>query len=176
LSASTFCYWRSNVADRRRGLPRRSVPIIAVLPILTLLFGRNLTGTIVIVAIVVFAPSLVLVLDGLRAAPDDLLALTIAYNASPSMLLRKVRVPTALPSMFAALRIACPLAFIGALLAEWLATGKGLGYLMLTATTESKYADLWAAAILTTSVAVAAYALTDALERAVISHIQPVSR
>ncbi len=46
--------------------------------------------------------------------------------------LRKVQFPSALPALFASARIAAPLALVGALLAEWLATGQGLGYLMLT--------------------------------------------
>ena len=47
------------------------------------------------------------------------------------MALRKVQFPASLPALFASARIAAPLALVGALLAEWLATGKGLGYLML---------------------------------------------
>ena len=150
----------------------RSVPIVAILPVLTLLFGRNLFGTTIIVSVIVFVPSVVLVLYGLRSVPADIVALTTAYAGSPLFVLRKVRLPLALPSIFAALRIGCPLAFIGALLAEWLATGKGLGYLMLSATTQSKYAELWAATVIMTIVAVLAYALTDSLERSAIARFQ----
>ena len=67
----------------------------------------------------------------LRAVPRESLDLMRAYGASRRTTLRKVQFPSALPALFASLRIAAPLALIGALLAEWLATGKGLGYLML---------------------------------------------
>jgi sulfonate transport system permease protein len=154
----------------------RSVPILAVLPLLTLLFGRDLLGTVVIVSIIVFFPTLILVLDGLRSVPPDLLAISHAYDATPGDLLRKVRVPSALPAVFASLRIACPGAILGALLAEWLATGKGIGYLLLSATTRSAYDQLWAGTVLMTAIAVVAYTLTDAFERAVISRFAPPTR
>ncbi len=149
-------------------LALRSVPILAVLPALTLTFGRGLTGTVVIVMIIVFFPTLVIVLQALRSVPPDLVAVARAYNSSALTLLRKVRLPLALPAVFASLRIACPGALLGALLAEWLATGKGMGYLMLSATTLSEYTTLWAASVVLTSIAVIAYTVTDALERFVI--------
>jgi ABC-type nitrate/sulfonate/bicarbonate transport system permease component len=151
----------------------RSVPILAILPLLTLVFGRDLLGTVVIVSIIVFFPTLVLVLQALRGVPDDLAAISHAYNAGPFTLLRKVRFPMALPATFASLRIACPAAVLGALLSEWLATGKGVGYLMLSATTQSDYSKLWAASVVMTAVAVLAYTITDALERAVIGRFAP---
>ena len=54
----------------------------------------------------------------LRDIPEDLLLITLAYNDSAVVLLRKVRLPTALPSICAALRVSAPLALIGALLAD----------------------------------------------------------
>ena len=88
----------------------RSVPILAVLPLLTLVFGRDLLATVVIVLIIVFFPTLVLVLQALRSVPADLVAVAHAYNASSTTLLRKVRLPLSLPSIFASLRIAAPAA------------------------------------------------------------------
>jgi sulfonate transport system permease protein len=154
----------------------RSVPILAVLPLLTLIFGRDLLGTIVIVLIIVFFPTLVLVLQALRSVPADLVAVSHAYNASSATLLRKVRMPLALPSMFASLRIACPSAVLGALLAEWLATGKGMGYLLLRSTTQSDYQKLWTGTVVMTTVAVLAYTVVDALERLVIGRFADPAR
>ena len=57
-------------------------------------------------------------------------------------------------------------AILGALLAEWLATGQGLGSIMLTAATRSKYDQLWAAVAITTILAVVAYITSDMIERA----------
>ena len=109
----------------------RSVPLVAMTPVITLVFGRGLLGTTVVSGIVVFFPSLVIMVFGLRSAPRQAADLCRAYGGSPFMTLRKVAVPSALPSIFASARIAVPGALIGALLAEWLATGKGLGAQML---------------------------------------------
>lgn len=157
-------------------LALRAVPIIAILPMLTLVFGRGLLGTVIIVALIVFFPTLILVLGAMRAVPADLIAITRAYDASAATTLVKVRIPIALPAIFASLRIACPGAILGALLAEWLATGQGLGYLMLSATTRSLYAQLWAATVVVTVLAIVAYALTDAVERWAIARFSDVAR
>jgi ABC-type nitrate/sulfonate/bicarbonate transport system permease component len=154
-------------------LALRTVPIIAVLPLLTLVFGRQLVGTIVIVSIIVFFPTLVLVVGGLRNVPSDLTAVSFAYDASPWKFLTKVRLPMAVPALFASLRIGCPGAVLGALLAEWLASGKGLGYLMLSSTTQSAYDQLWAATAVVTVAAVLAYAVTDTAERLALRRFGP---
>lgn len=154
-------------------LALRTVPIIAVLPLLTLVFGRQLVGTVVIVSIIVFFPTLVLVLGGLRSVPSDLTAVSFAYDASPWKFLTKVRLPMAVPALFASLRIGCPGAVLGALLAEWLASGRGLGYLMLSSTTQSAYDQLWAATAVVTVAAVLAYTVTDTAERFALRRFGP---
>ena len=70
------------------------------------------------------------------------------YGASRITTLRKVQFPGALPALFASARIAAPLALIGALLAEWLATGQGVGYLMLTSSNQGDYDMMWASVVL----------------------------
>jgi len=65
------------------------------------------------------------------------------FGASEWMTLRKVRIPHALPAVFASLRIAAPLSITGALLAEWLATGNGLGYSIMTDVATSDYDGVW---------------------------------
>ena len=113
----------------------RSVPLVAMTPLIVLVFGRGLMAVTVIAGIVTFFPTLVNVTLALRATPQESIDLCRAYGASPRHTLRKVQVPSALPALFASLRIAAPLALVGALLAEWLATGQGLGYLIQTSMT-----------------------------------------
>ncbi|UZF56997.1 ABC transporter permease subunit [Gordonia polyisoprenivorans] len=154
-------------------LALRSVPIVAILPLLTLLFGRGLLGTAAVIGIVVFFPSLVLMTQGLRSVSADLLAVSHVYNARSAQLLVKVRFPAALPAATASLRIAAPASLLGALLAEWMATGKGLGYLLLSDSTASNYTSLWSGAVLMTILAILVYSLTDALERGTIARFTP---
>ena len=105
----------------------RSVPLVAMTPLITLVFGRGLVCVTVIAGIVTFFPTLVNVTLALRATPQASIDLFRAYGAGPFKTMRKAQFPNALPAVFASLRIAAPLALVGALLAEWLATGKGLG-------------------------------------------------
>jgi ABC-type nitrate/sulfonate/bicarbonate transport system permease component len=101
----------------------------------------------------------------LRSAPKAAIDLCHAYGADARTTLRKVQIPTALPALFASLRIAAPLALVGALLAEWLSTGQGLGYLMLQAGSLSNYNLLWSATALVTIYSVVAYSLIAAIEK-----------
>lgn len=116
---------------------------------------------------VVFFPSLVNTVFGLRSAPPHAVDLCRAYGASTWTTLRTVSLPSALPAVFASARIAVPSAVIGALLAEWLATGRGLGYQMLQDTSAFGYDDLWASAVVLCLASVALYALVGVVEAAV---------
>ncbi len=145
-------------------LSLRSVPLVAMTPLLVLLFGRGLLGVSVIVAIVVFFPTLVNMTQGMRATSAESVLVTRAFGASPWRTLRLVRLPAAFPALFASARIAGPAALLGATLAEWLASGKGLGYLMLNAVTSSDFDLLWSGVVAVTLISLAVYALAGFLD------------
>jgi ABC-type nitrate/sulfonate/bicarbonate transport system permease component len=147
----------------------RSVPLVAMTPLITLVFGRGLMGVTVIAGIVTFFPTLVNVTLALRSTPQASIDLFRAYGAGPVKTMRKVQLPNALPAIFASLRIAAPLALIGALLAEWLATGHGLGYLMLQSSSLSNYNMLWSTAALVTAYSMFLYASISGIEKRVLA-------
>jgi ABC-type nitrate/sulfonate/bicarbonate transport system permease component len=154
----------------------RSVPLVAMTPLIALVFGRGLVSVTVIAGIVTFFPTLVNVVVGLRAAPSLSVDVVLAYGGGPGAVLRKVALPAALPSLFASARIAAPAALLGAVLAEWLATGKGLGALMLNSTTTSRYDTLWAAVAVFTIVSIAVYAVISIIETTVLARFgQPTT-
>lgn len=153
----------------------RSVPIVAMVPVLALVFGRGLTGTIITVSIVVFFPTLVLVAFGLRSVRQEALELMSVYDAGSITTLRKVQLPTALPSVFAAATIAAPGAVLGALLSEWLITGRGLGNLMSVSVTSSKYAQLWSAAMIVMILSIVLYSVISAIEDVVNARFGAIS-
>jgi len=151
----------------------RSVPLVAMTPIITLVFGRHLAGVTVIAGIVVFFPSLVNIVFGLRSTPKAAADLVTAYGGSSFTVLRKVAMPSALPSLFASARIAVPGAIIGALLAEWLATGKALGYYMEHAQQVFDYGGVWASVVVITAVSVAIYGVVGIIETVVLARYGP---
>ncbi|RMI30816.1 ABC transporter permease [Nocardia stercoris] len=147
----------------------RSVPLVALAPIIVLVFGRGVTGVVVMAAIVVFFPALVMISTGLRGAPAQSMELVAAYGGSRWTRLRLVAVPAALPSVFAAARISVPGALIGALLGEWLGSGTGLGAALIRAIPQFEYEQLWASIVVVTVVSVALYAVVGVIENLVLA-------
>jgi len=86
----------------------RSVPLVALCPIVVLIFGRGAAGVTVLTAIVVFFPALVMIMTGLSEAPRQAMELVTAYGGTRWTRLRMVAVPAALPSVFAAARVSVP--------------------------------------------------------------------
>lgn len=151
----------------------QSVPLVALTPVIALMLGRGLATTTVLAGIVTFFPALVNVNLALRSSPAASTDLMRAYGASKWVTLQKVQLPNALPALFASLRIASPLAIIGALLAEWLATAQGLGYLMLQSMVNFSLDTLWAAGALVTIFSVILYNVVSSVEGVVLAKYAP---
>ncbi|MGV9679597.1 ABC transporter permease [Nocardia sp. NPDC003482] len=151
----------------------RSVPLVALTPIIVLVFGRGLVGVTVLAAIVVFFPALVMISTGLRSASAQAMELVAAYGGSRWTRLRLVAVPAALPSVFAAARISVPGALIGALLGEWLGSGAGLGASLIRAIPTFQYNKLWASIAVVTVVSVLLYAIVGVVENVVLARFGP---
>ncbi|MFC5747722.1 ABC transporter permease [Actinomadura rugatobispora] len=147
----------------------RAVPMVTVAPTLALVFGRGAAGTAVIGIAIVFVPALLTMLRGIRSAPRADLEVCRAFGGSRWTAFVKVALPHAVPTWFTAARITVTTSIVGALLAEWLASGAGLGGQMMRDANEFEFARLWASVVVLTTVCVAVYqflALLEALVRA----------
>ena len=151
----------------------RSVPLIVITPIIGLVFGYNFNSVRVVTAIVTFFPSLVNITLGLESAPKQSADLIAAYGGSPRTTLLKVRLPYAVPALFAAMRIAVPGAMIGALLGEWLLTTKGIGHYLVERPAKFDYTGVWAAVAVVTTVTLVLYAVVGILETPVLARFDP---
>lgn len=107
----------------------------------------------------------------LARTPRQSLDLAQVYGGSRLATLVKIQLPMTLPSLFASLKIAAPLSMSGAMLAEWLATGQGLGYTILQATAVSDCDGLWARVALVTAFSLVLYRFTGAVEQLVLSRL-----
>jgi sulfonate transport system permease protein len=150
----------------------RSIPLVALTPLIALLFGRGFWGVTVVVGLVTFFPTLVNVGVGLRSAPALACDVVRAAGGESLMAIRKVRIPYAIPALFASARIAAPAAIGGATLAEWLATGKGLGSLLVISYSASDFNTLWSGAVLIVAVSVGLYSLVGMVEGLVIARMR----
>jgi len=110
--------------------------------------------------------------EGLRGQAGGLaFDIVHVYGGGRWAALRRVAVPSAVPSIFAALRISVPGAITGALLAEALATGTGLGYDVTQDAAQGQYDAVWAIVAVTTVVSLALYLLAQLLERLVMAEM-----
>ncbi|TPE51022.1 ABC transporter permease [Amaricoccus solimangrovi] len=141
----------------------QAVPVFALAPLLTLWLGYGLTAKVVMAVLIIFFPVTSAFLDGLMATPAGYLDLARCMGATPAGIMRRVRIPAALPSLASGLRLAAVYAPIGAVIGEWVGSSRGLGYLMLLANGRAK-TDLMFAALLV--LAVFTVALHAAVDRA----------
>jgi ABC-type nitrate/sulfonate/bicarbonate transport system permease component len=164
-------------AIRRAFLPfallLRSVPLIVLTPMIGLVFGYSFTSVRLITAIVTFFPSLVNITLGLESAPKQAADLIAAYGGSERTMLFKVRLPYAVPALFAAMRIAVPGAMVGALLGEWLLTTEGIGHYLVERPSKFDYTGVWAAVAVIAVVTLVLYAIVGILETPVLARFDP---
>jgi ABC-type nitrate/sulfonate/bicarbonate transport system permease component len=145
------------------------LPLVAIGPILVIVSGRESPSgaSVVLAGLSVFFTTVVGALLGLRAAPRTSLDLIAAYGGTKFTQLRKVQLISALPNLFASLKIAAPAAFLGAVLAEYLGSGgdQSLGRALIAAQTNSDAPELWYLALVSGGVAGLAYALIGLVAR-----------
>lgn len=121
-------------AFRRGVLPlivaAQTIPVIAIAPILVIWFGYNYIPRIIITALVAFFPLTIAIVTGLRALDREFVNFFRSLNANEFQTFLKLRLPAALPNIFAGLKVATTLAVVGATISEWVGASAGLGYLM----------------------------------------------
>lgn len=118
-----------------------------------------------------FFPSLVTTVLGLRSASRGALDLVTAYGGGRSARLRRVMLPSGVPALFASARLAVPGAMIGALMAEWLATGRGSGATMIKAVGGFRYIEMWASVVVVTGASLVLYAVVGIVESLVVARM-----
>jgi len=149
----------------------RSVPLVAMAPVIIMIFGREVATVAVIGGIVVLFPALVNISFGLKSAAPQMNDLVDVYGGGAWTKLRKVAMPSSLPAFFAAVRISVPGAITGALLAEWLAVGGGIGGSIAGYIPQAKFSALWTAVILVTVVSLVLYNVIQIVEDVVLARM-----
>ena len=143
-----------------------SVPIVALAPVVVRAFGLEWPSKAIIVGITVFFPIVVNVVRGLQSASPLHLDLMRTYAASPAQAFTLVRIPTALPFLFNALKVASTLALIGAIVGEFFgSTGQGLGFRIQIEAGRFNLSVVWAAIVVASAIGILFYAFIQALER-----------
>lgn len=142
----------------------QTTPLVALTPIVLLLFGRDTLASVVLAVLVVFLPAYVLLAQGFALTPRAARELVQAYGGGKTKELVMVSLPYAAPYLFAAAKLVAPRALLGVMVAEWLLSGVGLGNLLNASRGMLDYDMVWAGALVSILISIAAYQGVSALE------------
>jgi NitT/TauT family transport system permease protein len=147
-----------------------AVPIIALAPIMSNWFGiTNPMAKMAVVILLVFFPIMINVVRGLTEVSPTAIELMRANASSEGEILRKLRMPNALPFFFTGLKVATTLCLIGAVVAEYFGgSSEVLGRVILHNSSRLRFDITWAAILITAAVGIGFYLLVLAIERLVI--------
>jgi NitT/TauT family transport system permease protein len=143
----------------------RSIPFVALAPILVIWLGNGLAPKVVIAALVSFFPTLVNTVCGLRAVDREAFELMHTLSATWWQVLWRLRWPSATPFLFSALKISAAGTVLGAVVAEWIGSDKGLGYMVVMSTYEFRIPLLWATIAVTSVMALSIFGAVILAER-----------
>jgi len=155
-----------------------AIPIIAFAPITNAWFGiLSPWSKITIAAVLCFFPVLVNTLRGLTSVDPESIELMRSYAARESAIFRRVRIPSSLPFVFSALKVASVLAMIGAVVGDYFGgSTEALGVLILSSVALSRFDVAWAAILVASLLGIAFYAAISLVERYALRWHPSVSR
>ena len=147
----------------------QAVPVFALAPILTLWFGYGIGSKVVMAVLIIYFPVTSAFYDGLTRVPADILDMAKTMGGTKRQIMRRIKIPHALPSLGTGLKLAAVYAPIGAVIGEWVGASKGLGYLMLLANGRAKtdlmFASLFTLVVMTLLLSLAVAKASDYLSK-----------
>lgn len=143
----------------------RSIPIVAVIPVVARLVGYGNKIVPIVTIMLAFFPAYVMTSSGLRAASATSRDLMTALGASRWTMLRRLLIPTAVPNLLVALRLCASSAVLAAMVAEFLAGTNGLGRLFSSTRVRFENERAWGAALIATALSVVFFQVALRIER-----------
>ena len=144
-----------------------SIPKVAVVPILVIWFGIGAVPAVLTAFLISFFPIVVNVATGLATLEPELRDVLRSLGARRIDILWKVGLPRAMPYFFASLKVAVTLAFVGSVISETIAGNRGIGYLMLSASSSFRVPLVFAGLLVIAAMGVGMYAVFALIERRV---------
>lgn len=143
----------------------QTIPTTAIAPLFVLWFGYGIWSKVLVTILISFFPITITVYDGFKSSKREMEELLLTYGANKKDIFLKLKVPTALPYFFSAIKMAIPLSVIGAAIAEWLGAQSGLGYFSKRMMTQLDGAGVFAPIVLLSAMAMSAVAVVSVLEK-----------
>ncbi len=146
----------------------QTVPVFAIAILLILLFGFGSGPKIAVVVLFCFFPVALSTFSGLQSADPELLALLRAMGADARQVWCKARLPAAMPSFFAGLRIAATYSVVGAIFGEYITAQRGLGVFLKRSYSSYRLDQAYLAIVITAALSVLLVVLVNLVERLVL--------
>ena len=146
----------------------QTIPTTAIAPLFILWFGYSIWSKVLVTILITFFPITIAVYDGFKSTKREMEELMITYGAGKRDIFIKLKLPSALPSFFSAIKMAVPLSIIGAAIAEWLGAQSGLGYFSKRMMTQLDGAGVFAPIVLLSAVAMITVFIIGRIEKRVI--------
>lgn len=152
----------------------QSVPKVALAPLLVLWVGYGLQSNIVVAAITAFFPIVINTATGLNSVDPELLELTRSLDSGRLRVFWRVRLPWAMPYIFSAMKVSITLAVIGAIVAEFIGSDRGLGYLILTSSGTMRTSLMFGIIVILSCLGIVCFYLVSFAERVLCPWYLPV--
>ena len=144
------------------------VPKIAIAPLFIIWFGFGFTPKLLLVFLLSFFPIVVASIVGFKSVDPDIMDFARTTGAGGWRLFAKIRLPQALPHIFTGLKVGAALAATAAVVAEFVASDKGLGYLLLQYNGQLETPMVFAIVVLLSLIGLAVYYVVEIIERIAI--------
>lgn len=145
-----------------------TIPKVALAPLFIVWFGFGFESKAFVAMAIAFFPLVINTYDGLRSVPNELQELARINKASQWKKMTKIELIYALPSIFSGAKISISLAVGGAVVGEFIAGSKGLGYVILLANSQVDLPSMFAAFIVLAAIALALFFIVDFAGRKLI--------
>jgi putative hydroxymethylpyrimidine transport system permease protein len=126
----------------------QAFPVFVLAPLLVLWLGFGLASKVAMTTIIIFFPVASAFADGIRRTDQEILDAVSLEGASQWQTLVAIRVPLAIPTLVSGLRVAAPLAPLGAVVGEWVGASGGLGFVMIQANARMQTDTVFAAMVI----------------------------
>ena len=147
----------------------QTIPTTAIAPLFVLWFGYSIWSKVLVTILITFFPITITVYDGFKSTKREMEELLITYGSNKKDIFIKLKIPTALPYFFSAIKMAIPLSIIGAAIAEWLGAQSGLGYFSKRMMSQLDGAGVFAPIVLLSVAAMIVVAIVNIIEKKVIT-------
>src|SRR5262249_43917114 len=142
-----------------------SIPKVALVPVIVIWFGIGAVPAIITACSIAFFPIAVNIATGLATIEPEMQDVLRSLGANRWEVLTKAGIPRSMPYLFASLKIAITLAFVGSVISETVASNKGIGYLMLSASSRFEVPLVFAGLLVVGAMGIGMYAVCATFEK-----------